>query len=114
MSWPAGFGQSGTVFGEQQQQTPRGTRQVPFHRTQETEQAGLAAGFGISNPGFFQSISAMPVYQSQSPEELRFEDYLVSVLAAGTPQACRAGLKVRMQGLEDERALGTACRLCNI
>ncbi len=68
------------AFGgqQQQQQAPRGTRQVPFQKTQETEQAGLAAGSKVTSPGFFQSIAAMPVYQSKSPEELRFEDYSVS------------------------------------
>ncbi|KAK9831684.1 hypothetical protein WJX74_006108 [Apatococcus lobatus] len=80
-----GFGQSGMAFGTgQPQAAPRGTRAIPFAKTKETEQAGVAGNSKVTQPGEFMSITAMPAYQGKCFEELRMEDYQDGCKGAGT------------------------------
>ena len=66
----AGFGLGGgSSFGGQ------GTRGVPFQKQAE---ADTSATGGAKTTVYYNSISAMPAYNSKSHEELRWEDYQVA------------------------------------
>ena len=74
----AGFGLGGgSSFGGQ------GTRGVPFQKQQEQDSSGATGG--AKQTVYYNSISAMPQYNSKSHEELRWEDYQVYVQPVTSP-----------------------------
>lgn len=65
----AGFGLgAGSSFGGQ------GTRGVAFQKQAEADSSTTG---GAKTTVYYNSISAMPAYNSKSHEELRWEDYQV-------------------------------------
>lgn len=74
----AGFGLGGgSSFGGQ------GTRGVPFQKQQEQDSSGATGG--AKQTVYYNSISAMPQYNSKSHEELRWEDCQVNVQPVTSP-----------------------------
>ncbi|KAK9829955.1 hypothetical protein WJX72_008858 [[Myrmecia] bisecta] len=86
---PGAFGTPGTGFGATPSPfggsaAPSGTRLVPFRKVQDQDSSTTAGG--AKTLVYFNTITAMPEYQSKSLEELRWEDYQAGVKGNTTLQ----------------------------